>query len=117
MDAVDQPCGFTRGVAEPLDHVIVQIMVSIKEAAASATVFAREALGPERTTGVRLEEVESTTVTGQGAWLITLSMIIPSSGSIVAALSDTGKREYESFMVLKSNGEVKSMKIRELANA
>jgi CRISPR/Cas system CSM-associated protein Csm4 (group 5 of RAMP superfamily) len=92
-------------------------MVSIKEAAASAIVFAREALGPERTTGVRLEEVESTKVRGQDAWLITLSMIIPSAGSIVAALSGTGRREYKSFTVLKSNGEVKSMKIRELADA
>lgn len=92
-------------------------MVSIKEAAANAIAFAREALGPERTTGVRLEEVESTKVHGQDAWLITLSMIIPSSGSIVAALSGTGKREYKSFTVLKSNGEVKSMKIRELADA
>lgn len=92
-------------------------MVSIKEAAASAIAFAQEALGPERTTGVRLEEVESTTVTGEDAWLITLSMFTPSSGSIVAALSGTEKREYKSFTVLKSSGEVKAMKIRELADA
>ena len=92
-------------------------MVSIKEATAKAIAFAEEALGPERTVGVRLEEVESTKVRGQDAWLITLSMIIPSAGSIVAALSGTGKREYKSFTVLKSNGEVKSMKIRELADA
>jgi CRISPR/Cas system CSM-associated protein Csm4 (group 5 of RAMP superfamily) len=92
-------------------------MVSIKEAAASAIAFAEEALGPERTVGVRLEEVESTKVRGQDAWVITLSMIIPSADSIVAALSGTGKREYKSFTVLKSNGEVKAMKIRELSDA
>jgi len=99
-------------------HVIVQVMVSIKEATAKAIAFAEDALGPERTVGVRLEEVESTKVRGQDAWLITLSMIVPSPSSIVAAaLSGTGKREYKSFTVLKSNGEVKAMKIRELADA
>lgn len=96
-------------------------MVSIREATANAIAFAEEALGSERTTGVRLEEVESTKVRGQDAWLITLSMILSDSldrtGNIVAALSGTGKREYKSFTVLKSNGEVKSMKIRELADA
>jgi len=96
-------------------------MVSIKEAAASAIAFAEEALGPERTVGVRLEEVESTKVRGQDAWVITLSMILSDSlgpaGNIVAVLAGTGKREYKSFTVLKSNGEVKSMKIRELADA
>lgn len=56
-------------------------------------------------------------MTGEDAWLITLSMIIPSAGSIVAALSGTEKREYKSFRVLMSNGEVKAMKIRELADA
>jgi CRISPR/Cas system CSM-associated protein Csm4 (group 5 of RAMP superfamily) len=77
-------CGLSRSQAV---DVIVQVMVSIKEATAKAIAFAEEALGPERTTGVRLEDVESTTVTGEDAWLITLSMIIPSAGSIVAALS------------------------------
>ena len=95
-------------------------MVSIQEATKNAVAFALEALGPERTGGIRLEEVESTTVRGGGAaWLITLSMIIPpgQAGSIVAALAGTGKREYKSFTVLKRDGEVRSMKIRELADA
>jgi hypothetical protein len=92
-------------------------MVSIKEATASAIAFAEEALGPERTLGVRLEEVESTSVDGLDAWLITLSMILPGPSTIVAALSGVGKREYKSFTVLKNNGEVKAMKIRELAEA
>jgi hypothetical protein len=50
-------------------------MASIKEATESAVAFAREALGPERTAGARLEEVQSTRVHGKDAWLITLSMI------------------------------------------
>ncbi len=97
-------------------------MVSIKEATGRATAFAREALGPERTDGVRLEEVESATVDGSEAWLITLSMLIPSSNlekitDSVADLLGTRKREYKTFTVLKDSGEVKSMKIRELAGA
>jgi hypothetical protein len=96
------------------------MMVSIKEAAANALAFAEAALGPERTTGARLEEVESTQVQGEDAWLITLSMIrpeeLPGFGSVADILSK-GKREYKSFTVLKRNGEVSSMRIRELADA
>lgn len=115
-------CGLSRSQTA---YVIVQVMVSIKEATASAIAFAEEALGPERTIGVRLEEVESTTVNGQDAWLITLSMIhsdelAPVAGvskAFTYALTGRGKREYKSFTVLKINGEVKAMKIRELADA
>ena len=97
----------------------VRIMVSIKEATKNAIAFAMEALGPERTTGIRLEEVESTTVGRKDAWLITLSMYAPEgpNDSIVARLAGTANREYKSFTVAKSDGEVRSMKIRELADA
>ena len=93
-------------------------MVSIKEASKNAMVFAREALGPQRVRSARLEEVESTTVDGEDAWLITLSMNVPAgqAGSFLAALG-TDKREYKSFTVIKRDGEVRSMKIRELAGA
>ena len=93
-------------------------MVSIKEATKNASAFAREALGPERTEGMRLEEIESTTVDGEDAWLITLSMIISGgpTGNFIEALR-TGNREYKSFTVIKRDGEVRSMKIRELAGA
>ena len=84
------------------------MMVSIKEATGNAIAFAQESLGPERTFGVRLEEVDSTKVDGMDAWLITLSM--PSTIPML-------KRDYKSFTVLKHNGEVTSMKIRELADA
>jgi hypothetical protein len=93
------------------------MMVSIKEATENAIAFASAALGPERTTGIRLEEVESTRVASQDAWLITLSMISPDQPrSIAAAMLGNGKREYKSFTVLKRKGEVTSMKIRELAD-
>ena len=90
-------------------------MVSIKEATKNASAFAREALGPERTRGIRLEEVESTTVGRKDAWLITLSMMIPNDPGSVLVAFDRGKREYKSFTVMKGDGEVRSMKIRELA--
>lgn len=95
-------------------------MVSVKEATERAMAFALEALGPERTIGIRLEEVESTTVDSKDAWLITLSMLVPEqplgSAAIAKALG-TSKREYKTFTVLKPDGQVKSMKIRELAGA
>ncbi len=72
----------------------------------------------KRTTGIRLEEVESTTVSRNDAWLITLSMYAPEgpNESIVARLAGAGKREYKRFTVIKSDGDVRSMKIRELAS-
>jgi hypothetical protein len=96
-------------------------MVSIKVATEKAIAFAREVLGPEQTRGIRLEEVESTNIGGKDAWLITLSTVIPDEPdeSIVAKLAGPGRgrRAYKSFTVLKSNGDVKSMKIRDLAGA
>ena len=99
-------------------YVIVRNMVSIREATDKAIAFARAALGLERTANLRLEEVESTTVDGQDAWLITLSMISPDDEllNIVAGISHK-RREYKIFTVLKGDGEIKSMKIREMANA
>lgn len=104
-------------------YVIVRIMVSIKEATENAIAFARAALGPERTAGIRLEEVESTVVDGEDVWLITLSMVVPVSSELLAAsaamanLFGNGKREYKSFTVIKRDGEVTAMKIRELEHA
>ena len=97
-------------------------MVSIKEATERAVAFAREVLGNERTTGVRLEEIESTTEDGEDAWLITLSMRTPfdESEDFTAAITDplgTRNRQYKSFIVHKQSGEVKAMRIRKLAGA
>lgn len=97
-------------------------MVSIKEATENAIAFARAALGPERTGGVRLKEVESTVVHREDAWLIALSMVVPKSaseitGATAASLLGTGKRERKSFTVTKRDGEVTAMRIRELEHA
>ena len=102
-------------------------MVSIKEATANALSFALDTLGPERTTDVRLEEIESTQASGEDAWAITLSMMTRDSAaaSLAGATSDAlaaylgklVKREYKSFTVRKRDGEVLEMKIRELAEA
>ena len=92
-------------------------VVSIKEATERAMRFAQEVLGPERTSGVRLEEVESISVDGQEAWLITLSIPDEEQGSIASALGGGRNRQYKSLTVLKQNGEIKSMKIRNLAGA
>jgi hypothetical protein len=94
-------------------------VVSIKQAVENAMAFARATLGPERTAGARLEEVESTILGGKNFWLITLSMLSPDDvpSPIAAAIGVKGKREYKSFTVRKSDGEVMSMKIRELADA
>ena len=94
-------------------------MASIKEAVENALAFARATLGPERMAGARLEEVESI-VSGIGdSWLITLSMISPSDGPLgnLASALGTSQREYKTFTVRKSDGEVMSMKIRELTVA
>jgi hypothetical protein len=89
-------------------------MATIKEAVQSAMAFARETLGPERAAGLQLEEVESANVSGGEAWLITLSMLAPKEPFDFSILPD-GKLIYKVFTVLKKNGEVTSMKIRELA--
>jgi hypothetical protein len=90
-------------------------VISIKEAAEYAMAFARATLGPERTADVRLEEIESTTV-GDGAWRITLSFTPPGAPTLAETFGPR-KREYKTFTVRKADGEVTSMKIRELADA
>jgi hypothetical protein len=88
-------------------------MVTIKEAVGNTVRFALEILGPDRAAGLRLEEVESSTVGGEDAWLITLSMVVPPGPLDFNAFAEP-RRDYKSFTVLKKSGEVVSMKIREL---
>jgi hypothetical protein len=92
-------------------------MVSIKQGVENAILFALETLGEGRIKGIRLEEVDTSTIAGEEAWLITLSMPSPDAESWAVALGGRGSREYKSFTVLKNSGEVTSMKIRELADA
>jgi hypothetical protein len=92
-------------------------MATIKEAVRNASAFALETLGAERAAGLQLEEVESTNVGGEDAWLITLSMIAPPQIGVttLSAYLAEPKRDYKIFTVLKKDGDVTSMKIRELA--
>jgi hypothetical protein len=94
-------------------------MATIKEATQSVIAFAQETLGPERTLGLRLEEVESDQVGNNEVWRITLSMLelsnLPSAiSSTLNALNN--RREYKTFTVRTDTGEVTSMKIREIAS-
>ena len=90
-------------------------MVTIKQAVESALLFAADTLGVERARGARLEEVDSTTYT----WQITLSnsFVVGPDEPPALSLWSIGKREYKTYTVRKSDGEVTSMKIRDLAAA
>ncbi len=91
-------------------------MATIQEATANAIVFARTSLGPERTQELRLEEIESATEGRTEVWRITLSM--PDRYPINAmSMMLSPRREYKTFTVVKSTGEVTSMKIREMSKA
>ena len=76
--------------------------------------FAVETLGPDRTRGLQLEEIEPANDT---EWRITLSMISADPLSAVLSAVTHARRDYKAFTVAKQTGEVTSMKIRELSNA
>jgi hypothetical protein len=90
-------------------------MATIQEATANAIVFARTSLGSDRTQELRLEEIESATEGGTEVWRITLSM--PDRSPMSALDMFSTRREYKTFTVVKSTGEVTSMKIREMSKA
>ena len=96
-------------------------MVDIKTAVATAIKFAKDALGPERTSDIRLEEIESAKIDKDFVWLITLSIPLTEQGPLgpiktfAAALGADAGREYKVFTIEKYGGEVLSMKIRVLA--
>lgn len=91
-------------------------MVSIRAASEKAATFAEAALGPNRTKGLRLEEVESSVAGGEDVWLITLSMVDSEMDVLEGFPAALRKRVYKTFAVRKSDGDVISMKIRELAD-
>jgi hypothetical protein len=99
----------------------LRVMVEIKDAVRNAMAFAKDSLGPERTQGIRLEEVESSTVDSRPVWLITLSNALIKQGPLVPgtipnwAIGADAEREYKVFTVAKDDGEILSMKIRLLA--
>lgn len=82
----------------------------------NAIAFAAKSLGPERTSNIRLEEIESSMVDGKPVWLITLSGELHSNIPLAMfALGTDSHREYIVFAVDKNTGDVLSMKIRLLA--
>jgi hypothetical protein len=87
-------------------------MVTIQEAAEKAVAFAQESLGPERSKAMQLEEIESANEGGTDVWRITLSL--PDAYPTNALEAIGMRRQYKTFAVAKSTGEVLSMKIREL---
>ena len=91
-------------------------MATIQEATANAIVFAQTSLGSERTKELRLEEIESVTEGGTEVWRLTLSMPDSNLGNALAMMLSP-RREYKTFTVVKSTGEVTSMKIREMSKA
>ncbi len=100
-------------------YVIVRVMVNIKGATRNAIAFAIDALGPERTQGVRLEEIESATEGSNDVWYITLSMVDPQENMVNSLAAAIGReaRVYKRFTVNKETGEVTAMRIREVVNA
>ena len=91
-------------------------MATIQEATRNAIAFARESLGAERTKGgLQLEEIESAREGGDEVWRITLSISDRDPMNALALFST--RRDYKTFTVIKSTGEVTSMKIREISKA
>lgn len=95
-------------------------MVDVKTAVKNAIEFAQTSLGEGRTKGLRLEEIESSTIEGKDVFLVTLSALSADAGDYSNALAHLvigadAKREYKVFGVSKDSGEVLSMKIHLLA--
>jgi hypothetical protein len=88
-------------------------MATIKEATQNAMAFARDSLGAERTAYLQLEEIESAMEDGVDVWRITLSM----PDSHPGVFTFVGRRDYKTFAVAKSTGEVLSMRIREMSQS
>ena len=97
--------------------------MEIKNAVASAIVFATDALGTDRTRDIRLEEVESSLVDGRPIWLITLSSPVfpkPAGANfrqMMGPANPLADREFKVFSVAKDSGEVLAMRIRIFALA
>lgn len=89
-------------------------MATIQEATQSAMDFARQTLGAERAKGLQLEEIESAKEGDVEVWRITLSM--PDNTPTTALAMFTTRREYKAFTVVKSTGDVTTMKIREVSS-
>jgi hypothetical protein len=107
--------GMIRALQETAPYVIFLDMATIQEATESAMTFARQSLGSARTQGLQLEEIESGTEGGTDVWRITLSMPDSNAPVALAPLLNPNRREFKTFTVVKSTGEVTSMKMREMS--
>ncbi len=86
--------------------------VALNEAVVKAKSFAAKMLDERRTNDILLEEIER-----KGAfWVITLSTPkVVENGTAPRQRGKPGDRDYKTYQVRCSDGEVVSMKIRELS--
>jgi hypothetical protein len=90
-------------------------MVDVKEAVAAAVVFMKHVMEPSRATDLLLEEVELARADRRQVWRVTISM--PKPVAFRDVVSGARDRDYKTFTVDAETGQVKSMRIRELAEA
>jgi len=97
-------------------------MIDVKTAVKNAIVFLADLLAEQNVHDVRLEEVELSE--DEKVWFITLSYLRRSAegegtviGKMLASHGLTARleREYKIFAVDSATGEVRSMKMRQLA--
>ena len=89
-------------------------MIDVKEAVQIGREFLNNIVGKDEVTNIRVEEVEFSTHEGDlvhNLWEITLSYLPANPHPLIEG---EGKRLYKTLFVNATNGEVSSMKIREL---
>ena len=94
-------------------------MVTVKEAANAALIFAREFLGDNRVNSLLLEEIELSDT--QKEWLVTVSVpSTPAPSNSLALMSPTisdiirNSRDFKIIRVDADNGNPTSIKIRKV---
>jgi hypothetical protein len=87
-------------------------MIDVRQAAQAASNFIVTLYSDQVVKDVRLEEVE--TSDDEKYWLITISFLVQYPGGVLAL--PILKRQYKILKVDRQTGNVRSMKIRELAN-
>jgi hypothetical protein len=88
-------------------------MIDVKEAVQRAKQYLTELFSSEQPQFLRLEEVELSE--DESTWRITLSFFPGTApGSLAAALGVQEKREYKTVAIRATDGQVQSVKIRQL---
>lgn len=90
-------------------------MIDVKQAVEAAANYVGDLFAGEKILDVRLEEVELSE--GDDFWNVTLSFLRePKAASEFSKLVPARmQREYKMFVIRSLDGQVKSMKIRQLA--